>query len=59
MARAAISYQIDKKVIDISQQHTAISGTAIDVLENVPSISVDIEGNVSLPALVKHLPGQK
>jgi len=46
--RAAVSYQIDKKVIDVSQQHTAISGTAIDVLENVPSISVDIEGNVSL-----------
>jgi len=46
--RAAVSYQIDKKVIDVSQQHTAISGTAIDVLENIPSISVDIEGNVSL-----------
>ncbi|MCI0693992.1 TonB-dependent receptor [candidate division KSB1 bacterium] len=46
--RAAISYQIDKKVINVSQQHTAISGTAVDVLENVPSITVDIEGNVSL-----------
>lgn len=46
--RAAISYQIDKKVINVSRQHTALSGTAADVLENVPSITVDIEGNVSL-----------
>ncbi len=46
--RAAISYQIDKKVINVSQQHTVISGTAVDVLETVPSVTVDIEGNVSL-----------
>jgi outer membrane cobalamin receptor len=46
--RPAISYQIDKKVINVSEQFTAISGTAVDVLENVPSVSVDIEGNVSL-----------
>jgi outer membrane receptor protein involved in Fe transport len=46
--RPAISYQIDKKVINVSQHYTAISGTAIDVLENVPSVTVDIEGNVSL-----------
>ncbi|MFZ1291788.1 MAG: TonB-dependent receptor [Melioribacteraceae bacterium] len=46
--RAAISYQIDKKVINVSEQLTAISGNAVDVLENVPSVTVDIEGNVSL-----------
>lgn len=46
--RAAITYQIDKKVIEVSQQQTVISGTAVDVLENLPSITVDIEGNVSL-----------
>ncbi|PKL88966.1 MAG: hypothetical protein CVV23_07655 [Ignavibacteriae bacterium HGW-Ignavibacteriae-2] len=46
--RAPISYQIDKKVINVSQQLTSISGTAVDVLENVPSVTVDIEGNVSL-----------
>lgn len=43
-----ITYQIDKKVIHVSQQQTAISGTAVDLLENVPSVTVDIEGNVSL-----------
>ncbi len=44
----AIEYQIDKKVIHVDKQLTAASGTAIDILESVPSVSVDIEGNVSL-----------
>lgn len=43
-----IDYQIDKKVINVSKQITSLSGTAVDVLENVPSVKVDIEGNVSL-----------
>ncbi len=46
--RSAISYQTDKKVIDVSQMPSSMSGSAADVLENVPSISVDIDGNVSL-----------
>lgn len=44
----SVEYQIDKKVVHVSEQYTAISGTAVDILENVPSIQVDIEGNVSL-----------
>ncbi len=43
-----IAYKIDKKVVYVSQQATAASGTAVDVLENVPSVEVDIEGNVKL-----------
>ncbi|MFH1197448.1 MAG: TonB-dependent receptor [bacterium] len=46
--KAPITYQIDKKVINVNQQITTLSGTAVDVLENVPSITVDIDGNVSL-----------
>lgn len=46
--RPDITYQIDKKVIDVSKQLTSVNGTAIDVLENIPSVNVDIEGNVSL-----------
>jgi outer membrane receptor protein involved in Fe transport len=46
--RPAISYEIDKKVINVAKQTTAVSGSAVDVLENVPSVDVDIEGNVSL-----------
>ena len=46
--KTPIEYKIDKKVINVSQQLTAVSGTAVDVLENVPSVTVDIEGNVQL-----------
>ncbi|NOU59952.1 TonB-dependent receptor domain-containing protein [Marinifilum caeruleilacunae] len=46
--RIPVQYQIDKKVIPVSRQITAASGNAVDVLENVPSVTVDIEGNVSL-----------
>jgi len=43
-----VEFKIDKKVINVAKEFAAISGTAVDVLENVPSVSVDIEGNVSL-----------
>lgn len=46
--RAPVSYEIDKKVINVSEQFSASSGSAVEVLENVPSVTVDIEGNVSL-----------
>lgn len=44
----AVSYQIDKKVIDPSQFPTAANGTAVDILALTPSVTVDIEGNVAL-----------
>lgn len=43
-----VEYKIDRKVINVSQQLTSASGTAVDILENVPSITVDIDGNVAL-----------
>ena len=43
-----VDFQIDKKVINVSKQITSMSGSAVDVLENVPAIKVDIDGNVSL-----------
>jgi len=46
--QSRVSYQIDKKVVDVSQDLTAAGGTAIDVLQNVPSVDVDLEGNVTL-----------
>ncbi|MBS4035171.1 MAG: TonB-dependent receptor [Ignavibacterium sp.] len=46
--RSPVSYQIDKKVIDVDQMQTVISGSAVDILENIPSVTVDVEGNVSL-----------
>ncbi len=46
--KAAIEYKLDKKIVNVSQVISAIGGTAVDVLENTPSVQVDIEGNVSL-----------
>ncbi len=46
--RSPVTYEIDKKVIDPDQMQTVISGNAADVLANVPSVQVDVDGNVSL-----------
>ncbi len=46
--RPLVEYRIDKKVVNVREEYTSMSGTAVDILENVPSINVDIEGNVEL-----------
>ena len=46
--KAAFEYKIDKKVVNVSQNINAAGGTAADVLESIPSVEVDIEGNVTL-----------
>ncbi|UCD18821.1 MAG: TonB-dependent receptor [candidate division WOR-3 bacterium] len=46
--KPAVEFKIDKKVINVSKHYTATSGTAVDVLESVPSVTVDVEGNVTL-----------
>jgi len=44
----SIEYQIDRKVVNVRDQYSSLSGTAIDILKNVPSIKVDIEDNVTI-----------
>lgn len=46
--RNQVEYKIDKKVVNVSSNIIAAGGTAVDALENTPSVQVDIEGNVSL-----------
>ena len=46
--QAYVEYKIDKKVVNVSNNLDAAGGNAVDALENVPSVSVDIDGNVSL-----------
>jgi outer membrane receptor protein involved in Fe transport len=46
--RNRVTYQVDKKIVNVSQDLKSAGGTAIDVLENVPSVKVDIEGNVTM-----------
>lgn len=46
--RAMVEYQLDKRVVNVDKNIVAGGGTASDVLEQVPSVSVDNDGNVSL-----------
>lgn len=38
---------LDKKVINVEKDLTNIGGTAVDVVQNIPSVSVDADGNIS------------
>ncbi len=46
--KQTMKLEIDKKVFDVSQDISSTGGSASDVLENIPSVEVDSEGNVSL-----------
>ena len=46
--KARIEYKIDKKIVNVSQDIMSAGSSAVSVLENTPSVQVDIEGNVSL-----------
>ncbi|MCL6524810.1 MAG: TonB-dependent receptor [Thermoflavifilum sp.] len=39
---------IDKKVFNVEKSLTTVGGTATDVLRQVPSVNVDIDGNVTV-----------
>ena len=43
-----VTLDIDKKVYDVSKNITNTGGSAADVLGNVPSVNVDVDGNISL-----------
>ncbi len=47
-SRSRISYQVDKQVVNVTKDLMASAGSAVDVLENVPSVNVDLNGNVTL-----------
>ncbi len=40
--------QLDKRVFNVSSDLSSISSSASEILENVPSVTVDMDGNVSL-----------
>ncbi len=46
--KSAIRFSLDKKIYNVGKDLTTRSGAADDVLDNIPSISVDLEGNVRL-----------
>ncbi len=46
--RSDYTNSIDKKVYDVDQNITNTGGTATDILQNIPSVTVDVDGKVSL-----------
>ncbi|MBQ0112495.1 MAG: TonB-dependent receptor [Bacteroidales bacterium] len=47
-AKQMMEYKLDKRVINVDQNLTAAGGDASDVLQDVPSVEIDDEGNISL-----------
>lgn len=43
-----MKFDIDKKIFSVDQNIAASGGSATEVLQNIPSVNVDNEGNVSL-----------
>ena len=46
--RTTVELKLDKKIYNVGKDLTVRGGTVSDVLDNVPSVSVDVEGNVAL-----------
>jgi len=46
-SKRQVIYMLDKKVIDASSNLMGSGGTAVDILENTPSIRVDVDGEVT------------
>lgn len=46
--KSTVEIRLDKRIYNVGKDMTVKGGTASDVLDNVPSVDVDVEGNVSL-----------
>ena len=46
--RTTVELRLDKKVYNVGKDLTVKGGSVTDVLDNVPSVSVDVEGTISL-----------
>jgi outer membrane receptor protein involved in Fe transport len=46
--KTTVELRLDKKIYNVGKDLTVSGGTVSDVLDNVPSVSVDVEGNVQL-----------
>lgn len=47
-SKPLIEMGIDRKIFNVEKNITSAGGTAVDVMRNVPSLNVDIDGNVTL-----------
>lgn len=46
--KSQVNYELDKRVFNVGKDISSAGGSAMDVLVNVPSVDVNIEGEVSL-----------
>ena len=46
--RSTVTFELDKKVFTVGKDIAHTGNDATEVLDNIPSVSVDIEGNISL-----------
>ena len=46
--RTTVEIKLDKRIYNVGKDLTVSGGSVSDVLDNVPSVSVDVEGNVAL-----------
>lgn len=46
--RTSVEIKLDKKIYNVGKDLTVRGGTVSDVLDNIPSVSVDVEGVVAL-----------
>jgi ferric enterobactin receptor len=46
--KSSMELSLDKRVFNVGKDLANAGGTAVDILTNVPSVAVDVEGNVSL-----------
>jgi outer membrane receptor protein involved in Fe transport len=47
-AAPAMQFGIDRKIFNVEKNITSQGGTAVDVMKNIPSLSVDVDGNVQM-----------
>lgn len=46
--KSQMELHLDKRVFQVGKDLSNISGSASEILDNVPSVTVDVEGNISL-----------
>ena len=47
-AKPLLQLGLDRKIYNVEKDLAAAGGTALDIMKNVPSVNVDIDGNVTL-----------
>ena len=46
--KSTMTMTLDKRVFNVGKDVSSTAGNAIEVLDNIPSVNVDVDGNVSL-----------